>query len=43
VLWYVAALCEELDVSLQGVAAYNIIKLQSRMKRGKIKGKGDSR
>ena len=43
VLWYVAALCRDLDVSLMEVANRNIEKLESRKKRGVLKGSGDNR
>jgi NTP pyrophosphatase (non-canonical NTP hydrolase) len=43
VLWYVAQLCTELDLSMNTVAQKNIEKLLSRQKRGKLSGDGDSR
>jgi NTP pyrophosphatase (non-canonical NTP hydrolase) len=43
VLWYVAALCTELDLDMDQVAQWNIKKLQSRQERGKLKGSGDER
>jgi NTP pyrophosphatase (non-canonical NTP hydrolase) len=43
VLWYLAQLCTELDLSLDDVAAHNLEKLFSRMERGKIGGDGDNR
>ena len=43
VLWYVANLCKEFDVSLEEVAKLNIEKLQSRKERNVIKGSGDNR
>ncbi len=43
VLWYVAQLATELQLSLNEIAQTNIEKLASRMKRGKIKGDGDNR
>jgi len=43
VLWYLAALANELDVQLGHVACMNIEKLQSRTARGVIKGEGDNR
>jgi len=43
VLWYVAQVCTELDLSLDEVAEYNIEKLYSRLERGTIRGDGDNR
>ena len=43
VLWYVAQLCTELDLSMSDVAENNIEKLLSRQKRGQLSGEGDSR
>lgn len=43
VLWYVAQVCTELDLSLNDVAEHNIAKLADRLKRGKIRGDGDNR
>lgn len=43
VLWYVAALAEDLGVSLNAVAGDNIAKLSSRKERGVIGGSGDNR
>lgn len=43
VLWYVAALAEEMDSSLEEVALENIKKLNDRHARGTIKGEGDNR
>jgi len=43
VLWYLAQICTELDLSLQEVAEANLIKLFSRLERGQIKGDGDER
>ena len=34
VLWYLAQVCTELDLSLDEVAGYNIEKLYSRLERG---------
>jgi NTP pyrophosphatase (non-canonical NTP hydrolase) len=43
VLWYVAALCSELNLSLNEVAEFNIRKLKSRQDRDILKGNGDNR
>jgi NTP pyrophosphatase (non-canonical NTP hydrolase) len=43
VLWYLAQICTELDVSLDDVAEANIDKLRSRLERGAIQGEGDHR
>ena len=43
VLWYVAQMASELNLSLDDVAKGNIEKLFSRMKRNKLKGNGDNR
>ena len=43
VLWYLAQLATEFYLNLDDVAKNNLIKLQSRLKRGKVKGDGDDR
>jgi NTP pyrophosphatase (non-canonical NTP hydrolase) len=43
VLWYLAQVCTELNLSLDEVAGFNIAKLYSRLERGKIGGDGDNR
>jgi NTP pyrophosphatase (non-canonical NTP hydrolase) len=43
VLWYLAQVCTELDLTLDEVAEYNIDKLYSRLERGTIRGDGDDR
>ncbi|MCD6371508.1 MAG: nucleoside triphosphate pyrophosphohydrolase family protein [Candidatus Aenigmarchaeota archaeon] len=43
VLWYIAQLCTELNISLDDVAKSNLEKLFSRMERGKLHGSGDER
>lgn len=43
VLWYVAQIATELNLSLEEVASLNIEKLTSRKKRGKLHGNGDNR
>ena len=43
VLWYLAQVSTELDLSLEEIAEHNIAKLLDRQARGKIKGDGDNR
>lgn len=43
VLWYIANIANELGLTLEHVAVYNIAKLQSRKQRNVIKGDGDNR
>ena len=43
VLWYLAQICTELDLSLEEVAEANLAKLFSRQARGQIRGNGDYR
>jgi NTP pyrophosphatase (non-canonical NTP hydrolase) len=43
ILWYVSAVCTELDLNLNDVACENIEKLQSRKNRDKLHGNGDNR
>jgi NTP pyrophosphatase (non-canonical NTP hydrolase) len=43
VLWYIAQVATELELSLDEIAEYNIAKLYDRLERGKIKGDGDNR
>jgi len=43
VLWYLAQLCSELDLSFDKVAQTNLNKLLSRKKRNKLHGSGDNR
>jgi len=43
VLWYMAQVATELDLTLDEIAEFNIEKLYSRLERGKIKGDGDNR
>mgnify|MGYP003626805125 FL=1 len=42
-LWYIAALCRDLNVSMNDVARANLTKLEDRKKRGVISGSGDNR
>ena len=43
VLWYLAQLATELDISLESVASGNLEKVLSRLERGVIHGDGDER
>lgn len=43
VLWYLAQVASELDLSLQEIAEHNIAKLLDRKSRGAIQGDGDDR
>lgn len=43
VLWYIAQLATELELSLDDIAQKNMEKLQSRKERGVIGGSGDER
>ena len=43
VLWYLAQICTELDLSLSEVAEANLTKLFDRLERGAIRGDGDQR
>lgn len=43
VLWYLAQICTELDLSLSEVASANLTKLFSRRDRGTLFGDGDNR
>ena len=42
-LWYIAALCRDLEIDMAEVALKNLSKLKSRQERGTIKGSGDNR
>jgi NTP pyrophosphatase (non-canonical NTP hydrolase) len=42
-LWYIAAKCSELGITLEQAARINIEKLQNRQKRGTLSGSGDNR
>jgi len=42
-MWYLAALCDELNLSMEDVAITNIKKLNSRKERNVLKGEGDNR
>jgi NTP pyrophosphatase (non-canonical NTP hydrolase) len=43
VLWYLAQICTELNLSLEEVAEANLEKLFSRLERNAIRGDGDTR
>ncbi len=43
VLWYLAQMATELNLSLNQIAEDNIAKLLDRQARGKIQGEGDNR
>ncbi len=43
VLWYITALANELDSSLEEVQEKNTVKLLARLAKNKIKGEGDER
>lgn len=43
VLWYLAQIATELDLTLEEVAQANLAKLASRQARGVIRGDGDAR
>ena len=43
VLWYLAQVATELNLSLDEIAEHNIAKLLDRQARGKIHGDGDNR
>ena len=43
VLWYVAALCDELNLQMGEVAGHNVEKLADRQRRGVLQGEGDER
>lgn len=43
VLWYIAAICSDLDLDMSSVANDNIAKLQDRLVRNRIQGSGDNR
>lgn len=42
-LWYIAALCRDLNIEMSEVAKGNLKKLKDRQDRGTLKGNGDKR
>jgi NTP pyrophosphatase (non-canonical NTP hydrolase) len=42
-LWYVAAVCQDLGLSLEVLMRANLEKLRGRSRRGTLKGSGDQR
>ena len=42
-MWYIAALCRDLNIDMQQIADNNIKKLKDRLERGVISGSGDDR
>ena len=42
-LWYLAAKCNELDITLSEAALINVNKLRDRQTRGTLRGSGDDR
>lgn len=43
VLWYIAALCRDLNIDMAECAEMNLDKLNDRKERGKLRGNGDNR
>jgi len=43
VLWYLAAICSELEIEMDSVASLNVKKLQERADKGTLHGSGDQR
>nr|AIW56775.1 nucleotide pyrophosphohydrolase domain protein [uncultured virus] len=43
VLWYISALCRDLNIDMGDVAKRNLEKLYDRMERGTLGGSGDKR
>ena len=43
VLWYIQAMCNDLNINMQDVAQANVDKLLSRLERNVIQGNGDNR
>lgn len=43
VMWYIANLASDLEMTMEEIAVYNLKKLRSRQERGKLQGSGDNR
>jgi NTP pyrophosphatase (non-canonical NTP hydrolase) len=43
ILWYIASMCQTINIPMEKVAEMNIEKLQSRHARGTVSGSGDNR
>ena len=43
ILWYIAVVADDIGLSMDDIATYNIEKLASRHKRGTLRGSGDDR
>jgi NTP pyrophosphatase (non-canonical NTP hydrolase) len=43
ILWYIAVVAHDLDISFDDIAAANLAKLKSRQQRGVLTGSGDNR
>lgn len=43
ILWYMARLCDHLDIPFEDVPKMNVVKLMSRKKRDMLHGDGDNR
>lgn len=43
VLWYLSAICSDLELNFDDAAIVNISKLTSRLERGALRGSGDNR
>ena len=43
ILWYIANLASEADITLESIAFNNIVKLRDRQVRGKVQGSGNNR
>lgn len=43
ILWYIAVVAHDLDISFDEIAQMNIDKLRSRQERGALRGSGDER